>query len=329
MDVDLALDGVDVGDGGEVEVLAPDKGLQLVQEGPGARQVAGAGPSLDERRPFPVLANALVVVEGRRRGDGGWRGPRVRAQPQVDPEDVAVGRALLHQLGQPVRQADGEGLGLDPIGQGHELRLKEDRDVDVAGIVELEGAVLAHGDAEESRRGTVGGVRGGPEPARRHLCAGGGGEGGGQGRIGEARQGARDPVKVPGPAKVGQGGEQVDLRLEPPQARASGLGGSGGEGAGLREEELQMGVRIRVQQADEAGRVAANESCEGGRGAEDRRKRGAFRRREGTERVHRLEKSLGGPGVDDRTAGLDAGGEGRHATAGRMSAARSPGPDPS
>ena len=40
--VDLPLHGVDVGDGGEVEVLAPDERRQLVQERLAGRDVAGA-----------------------------------------------------------------------------------------------------------------------------------------------------------------------------------------------------------------------------------------------------------------------------------------------
>ena len=60
--VDLALDRMDVGDGGEVEVAPPDEGLQLGQEGLAAADVAGADAGLDERRPLPVLADALVVV---------------------------------------------------------------------------------------------------------------------------------------------------------------------------------------------------------------------------------------------------------------------------
>jgi hypothetical protein len=60
--VDLAFDRMDVGDGREVEVLAPDERLQLGQERLPAREVAGADPRLDVRRPLPVLADALVVI---------------------------------------------------------------------------------------------------------------------------------------------------------------------------------------------------------------------------------------------------------------------------
>jgi excinuclease ABC subunit B len=65
-DVDLALDRMDVGDGGEVEIAPPDEGLQLLARNasPGAGRRRGAG--LDEGRPLPVLADALVVVQRRR-----------------------------------------------------------------------------------------------------------------------------------------------------------------------------------------------------------------------------------------------------------------------
>ena len=44
--VDLALDRMNVGDGREIEIFAPDIGLQLLQEGLARRDVAGDGRAL-------------------------------------------------------------------------------------------------------------------------------------------------------------------------------------------------------------------------------------------------------------------------------------------
>src|SRR6185369_3595559 len=46
--VNLSLDRVDVSNGGEVEVLAPDEGQELGQERLRRRHIAGAGARLDE-----------------------------------------------------------------------------------------------------------------------------------------------------------------------------------------------------------------------------------------------------------------------------------------
>ncbi len=135
MDMDLALDGVDVGDGGEIEVAAPDEGLQTLQEGAGPFEIAGAGPRLDVGRALPVLADRLIVLQRRLDRHGGGRGGRIGPQAQVDAEDIAVRRALLQQAGQRLGQPRGEGLRLHARRQRQGRRLVEDRDVDVAGIV--------------------------------------------------------------------------------------------------------------------------------------------------------------------------------------------------
>src|SRR4051812_47820860 len=70
VDMDLALDRMDVLDGGEVEVAAPDERLEVLDEGAALSQVPGAGSGLDPCRPLPVLADRLIVVEGGRQGHG-------------------------------------------------------------------------------------------------------------------------------------------------------------------------------------------------------------------------------------------------------------------
>ncbi len=212
--VDLALDRMDVGDGGEIEVAAPDEGLQLLQERPPARGVAAHRPGLDEGRPLPVLADAFVVVEGRVHRHGQGRGRGIGAQAQVQAEHIAVGRAALQDVRQPLGDLGHEGLWLDAGRQGQGVRLVEDRDVDIAGIVQLERAVLAHGDAEVARQRALVALAQPGDPPRRQGLARGQFDGGLDRHVGEAGEGAGDRVQVPGAAEVGQGGEQVEGALE-------------------------------------------------------------------------------------------------------------------
>ena len=99
--VDLPLHRVDVGDRGEVEILAPDERRRRLEERFAGGDVAGAGARLDHRGALPVLARALVVVERRRGRDRDLGRGRVGPQPQVDAEHIAVAGALLQQLHEP------------------------------------------------------------------------------------------------------------------------------------------------------------------------------------------------------------------------------------
>src|SRR3546814_353718 len=92
--VDLPLDGVHVLDGPEVEVLAPDEGLHLAQEGLAERAVAGHRARLDHGGALPVLAQAFVVGEGGVQADRQRHGAGIGPEAQVGAEDVAVGGAV-------------------------------------------------------------------------------------------------------------------------------------------------------------------------------------------------------------------------------------------
>ena len=70
VDVNLALDGVDVSNGRKVQVLAPDIGREFVQERLPRQHVAGTGPSLDVGGALPVLAHAFIILQGRGHRDG-------------------------------------------------------------------------------------------------------------------------------------------------------------------------------------------------------------------------------------------------------------------
>ena len=77
MRVDLPLHGVDVGDGGVVEIFPPDIGCELAQEILARRDVAGYGARLDDRRRVPN--------SGRRfRNNAGLTRPRARSGSRRD-----------------------------------------------------------------------------------------------------------------------------------------------------------------------------------------------------------------------------------------------------
>ncbi len=59
---DLTLDRMNVFDGGEIEMLAPDEGREGVQELGAGRPITRRGARLDERRAFPILTEVLVVM---------------------------------------------------------------------------------------------------------------------------------------------------------------------------------------------------------------------------------------------------------------------------
>ena len=122
--------------------------------------VAGAGARLDERGALPVLAEALVVDQRRLGRQRDLRGAGVGAQSQVGAEHVAVAGALGHHLHEIARQAHEEALRLDVRRGSQAVAVVKDDEVDVAGVVELAGAILAHGEHDDSRQAS----RGRPPP---------------------------------------------------------------------------------------------------------------------------------------------------------------------
>ena len=79
-DVDPALHGVDVGDGGEIQAAAPHERADRLQEAVSEREVAGDGAGLDHGGALPVLAQALVVGQRGMNGHGGRGRGRVGTQ---------------------------------------------------------------------------------------------------------------------------------------------------------------------------------------------------------------------------------------------------------
>ena len=79
--VDLPLHGVDVGDGGEIEIFSPHEGRQFVEDRFARRNVAGANARLDHGGALPVLPHALVIRDGRRGRDRDRGRGRIGPQP--------------------------------------------------------------------------------------------------------------------------------------------------------------------------------------------------------------------------------------------------------
>ncbi len=129
------------------EVLAagrlPDQRAEGVRVGLAERHVARHRPGLEQRLELPGLGPALVVgqVAGQRADQRA--GPAFRPQVRVDGEDAAFRGGPRAGPDQPGGEAAGggqrRGLVLVLEGFGHEDH------VDVAGVVELAPAALAHG----------------------------------------------------------------------------------------------------------------------------------------------------------------------------------------
>ena len=136
-------------------------GDKLAQQRLAGRDVAGAGPRLDHGGALPVLSDALVVVERRRGRDRDLRRARIGPQPQIGAEHIAVGGALLQQLHQPRVSRTKNGAGSTPAASIAARRVVEHDEIDVARIVELARAHLAHGEhdvaaAASGRAGSAG-----------------------------------------------------------------------------------------------------------------------------------------------------------------------------
>jgi hypothetical protein len=107
--VDAPLHRVNIGDRGEIQATAPDKGADRLEETGAEGQIAGNRTRLDHRGALPVLAHALVVGDRRRQRDGGGRHRGIGAQAQIGAKYVAVGVARLHQRHKPAGDARHDG----------------------------------------------------------------------------------------------------------------------------------------------------------------------------------------------------------------------------
>src|SRR5262249_8579566 len=129
--MDLLLHFMDIRNRGVIEIFAPDEWREIAEKLFAGGDVAGAGSCLDQRRALPVLAATLVIIEcggGRNRNLG--RRP-IRAQSQIDAEDVTIRGTRLQDFDQIAGKANEKRRRLNIVcksGTG----VEEDHEIDVA-----------------------------------------------------------------------------------------------------------------------------------------------------------------------------------------------------
>ena len=95
MRLDLPLDRVDVRDRRKVEMLAPDKGLQLREKALRRATVPRHRAGLDQGGALPILTDRFIIGQrGRHRHCQRGRA-RVGAQPQIGAKNIAIPGALI------------------------------------------------------------------------------------------------------------------------------------------------------------------------------------------------------------------------------------------
>ncbi len=232
--VDLALDRVNVLDGGEVEMAPPDERPQMLQEVGARIRIAGDRARLDHRRALPILPHALVIGFGRQHRHGERRRAGIRPQPEVGAEDIAVFAVVLQQAyqiaGQPheaVLQAALSAV-VDLVAV-----IKHDQ-VDIAGVVQLARPQLAHAEDDEARTlARAFHVR--QNQIARHGRAMQQMIGGKpQRRIGELREPVRHLLDRPQSGDVGEGDQQCHAPPGAAQAFRHRAGLAGGDGFRLQ-----------------------------------------------------------------------------------------------
>ncbi len=215
--MDLPLDRMNVLDGGEIEVLAPDEGPQVAQELRASGNIAGDLARLDHRRPFPVLPHTLVICL-RGQGRDGQRGRAgVRAQPQIGAKDIAVFGNVLQQADEIAGQAYKAFLGCLATAIIDFVRIEEDHQVDVGAVVQLACTQFAQGEDDETTirqwLGRVGQYKLAFGMELSQLQP----DGRSQGDFGEVTQGACYLFQRPPAGNIGGGNEQGCLAFCAPQ----------------------------------------------------------------------------------------------------------------
>ena len=222
MRLDLTLDRVDVGNRGKIEMPAPDKRVQLRQKALRRAAVAGHRAGLDQGGAFPILSDGFIVVQRRRHRHRDRRRARVGAQPQVGAKNIAIPGALVEYTDEIAGHAAEQGLGVVLRNTAGARRVVEKDQVDIARIIKLPAAELAHrkdnqaapafGILRVDRRDRAAGRGGLQQMAHRRADCG----------FGKAAERGHLLFERPAPGQLGDSSQQSDAPLgeaQPPHQR--------------------------------------------------------------------------------------------------------------
>ncbi len=257
--VDLALHRVNVVNGREVEILAPDIGRKQLEETRASLEISRHRARLDEGGALPVLASALIIIFGRRQGHGDGRAAGIGAQAQIGTENITVLGALLKQLDERLGETNEKFAVVEPVLQRQLSRFVEDDEIYIARIIEFARPVLAH--AENGKTAALGAyligcpenlatARGIPEqPFDAGLYRG----------IGKGGECRRHAFERPGGGEIGHGDQQRRFGLgKPESARQPGPVGQPGRIACAGDERLKGGRGRGVDQRREPAGMKAD-----------------------------------------------------------------------
>ena len=254
--VDPPFHGVDIGDGGEVEVPAPNEGADLLQEPGPQQQIAGHRARLEHGGTLPVLAHRFVIGDRRGQGDAGRGGRRIGPQPQIGTKDVSFRVACLHK-GHKIARHPGVEASRGIAVIHTRVRVVQQDEVDIAGVVQFAGAELAHAKHGEAaialRRGGVGQAQmarlvPGQQQMRDRSLEGG---------LGKVAQCLRHAFERPQPADIGDRGGERDDPLGLAQRRREGGARHAGRQRGQHAQRLgRHMVGPQLQQIAQRGGFA-------------------------------------------------------------------------
>ena len=83
------------------------------------------GRALIKCRALPILAQAFVIAEGGFGRDRCLRRAWIGAQPQIGAEDIAVSRALLHDVDEIAGESDKKRGGFGTCGQAARIAVSK------------------------------------------------------------------------------------------------------------------------------------------------------------------------------------------------------------
>src|SRR5690606_6115897 len=121
MRIDLALDGMDILDRREVEILAPHEGPKAVEEARARDTVSGHLTGAAHGGALPIPSDALVIRLCRPDGEGDRGRAGVGAQAQIDAEDGAILGPYGQERDEIAREIDEGALNADRFGCRHDV----------------------------------------------------------------------------------------------------------------------------------------------------------------------------------------------------------------